>query len=130
MFSRDHPGRFAITENGNQVGEITAGGTIFLVIFGTVLGIMGAYFYVGLKPWLPGNLAVRGLCFGVLLLRYSDDGSLTLHFAPDLPRTCPEQNWLPTPRGKRFLLSWRSYGADDTTIAGEWFPPPLCRTEA
>jgi hypothetical protein len=68
MFSRDHPGRFAITENGNQVGEITAGGTIFLVIFGTVLGIMGAYFYVGLKPWLPGNLAVRGILFGVLLL--------------------------------------------------------------
>ncbi len=68
MFSQDHPGGFAMTENGNRVGEITAGGTIFLVVFGTILGIMGAYFYVGLKPWLPGNLALRGFLFGVLLL--------------------------------------------------------------
>lgn len=68
MFSRDHPGGFATTDAGNRVGEITAEGTIFLLIFGTILGIMGAYFYAGIKPWLPGPVMLRGLLFGFLLL--------------------------------------------------------------
>ena len=68
MFARDNPGSLAFTESGAKVGEITAGGTIFLLLFGTVLGLMGAYFYATLKPWLPGRALVRGLLFGLVAL--------------------------------------------------------------
>ena len=58
-------------------------------------------------------------------LQFDPDGSLTLSFAPQAPAGLPEVNWLPTPAGDHYLLTWRSYGPDQATIAGEWFPPPL-----
>ena len=58
-------------------------------------------------------------------LCYAEDGSLTLYFAPERPASAPESNWLPTPRGERYLLTWRSYGPDRGTLLGVWFPPRL-----
>ena len=68
MFARDNPNSLAFTEAGERVGEISAGGTIFLLVFGTLLGIMGAYFVAMIKLWLPGGAFVRGPPFGLVSL--------------------------------------------------------------
>jgi len=60
-------------------------------------------------------------------LQHGTDGSLTLYFAPARPPVAPEANWLPTPPGEPYVLTWRSYGADPATVSGAWFPPPLKR---
>ena len=58
-------------------------------------------------------------------LQYGKDGSLTLYFAPGKPAGVPDGNWLPTPKGQNYNLTWRSYGPDATTASGAWFPAPL-----
>jgi hypothetical protein len=45
MFAQDHPSRFAFAESGAKVGEIAVGGSIFPLVFGTLPGVIGAYFY-------------------------------------------------------------------------------------
>ena len=55
------------TDNGNIVGQITAGGTIFLVIFGAILGGFGGVIYIAVRRWLPGPPALRGIVYGVFL---------------------------------------------------------------
>jgi hypothetical protein len=56
----------ASTEAEAIVGEITAGGTFFLVLFGTALGVGGGLAYLALRRWLPAR--GRGLVYGLLLL--------------------------------------------------------------
>jgi hypothetical protein len=58
-------------------------------------------------------------------LEYASDGSLTLYFAPQKPTEAPDGNWLPTPVGKNYALTWRSYGPDQATVSGKWFPAEL-----
>ncbi len=58
-------------------------------------------------------------------LHHAEDRSLTLYFAPERPSGAPHSNWLPTPRGQRYLLTWRSYGPDRSSLLGVWFPPRL-----
>ncbi len=58
-------------------------------------------------------------------LRSGDDGSLTLYVAPIPPPGAPEGNWLRTPPGRSYMLTWRSYGPDLATVTGQWSPPPL-----
>jgi hypothetical protein len=60
-------------------------------------------------------------------LELGQDGSLTLIVAPQPPADLPESNWLPTPAGENYVLTWRSYGPDHATAAGEWFPPALTK---
>jgi len=55
------------------------------------------------------------------------DGSLTLWFAPQKPDAVPDGNWLPTPSGEHYCLTWRSYGPDQATMLGNWYPPRLHR---
>jgi hypothetical protein len=58
----------ATTEAGFTVGEITAGGTLGLVLFlGVFVGIAGAAVYVVLRPWLAWTGPWRGVVFGVVL---------------------------------------------------------------
>lgn len=59
--------RGMITENGNRIGAFTAD-TIFLLVFGSFLGIFGGLLYVALRPWLPASGRRRGLAFGTVLL--------------------------------------------------------------
>jgi hypothetical protein len=40
-------------------------------------------------------------------LEYGQDDSLTLYFAPEKPANAPEGNWLPTPRGQNYRLTFR-----------------------
>ena len=58
-------------------------------------------------------------------LQYDDDGSLTLYFAPQRPQDAPDENWLQTPAGRQYVLTWRAYGPDRVTVSGHWFPPRL-----
>jgi hypothetical protein len=53
------------------------------------------------------------------------DGSLTLYFAAKLPDGAPPQNWLPTPAGQNYNLTFRFYGPRENVASGGYFPPPL-----
>lgn len=58
-----------ITENGNIVGEVTAGGTLEVLVFGGVLfGVFGGILYVAIGRRLPGSPRWKGLAFGTVLL--------------------------------------------------------------
>ena len=60
--------RRVLTENDNVVGEITVGGTFFLVFFGGFIGVFGGLAYAAMRPWVAGARRWRGLTFGALLL--------------------------------------------------------------
>lgn len=51
----------ALTENGNRIGDITLGGTLFLVLFGLILGAIAGALWVIVSPWIPGHTRVRAL---------------------------------------------------------------------
>lgn len=55
------------------------------------------------------------------------DGSLTLYFAAKLPDGVPPQNWLPTPAGQNYNLTFRFYGPRESVASGGYFPPPPVR---
>ncbi len=57
------------TEAGATIGEITLGGTIFLLVFaGVGSALAGTAFYLASRPWLPRRRSVRALAFGGLEL--------------------------------------------------------------
>ncbi|MUV15455.1 DUF1214 domain-containing protein [Lysobacter sp. HX-5-24] len=60
-------------------------------------------------------------------LKYGDDGSLTLYFAAEKPADAPDSNWLPTPKGKDYRLTFRFYGPKGGVADGTYFPPPLVK---
>jgi len=51
----------ALTENGNRIGDITLGGTLFLVLFGLILCALAGVLWVIVSPWIPGQTGVRAL---------------------------------------------------------------------
>ena len=57
-----------LTEAEAPVGEITAGGTLFLIFFGGFVGVLGGLIYSGVRPWIAGAGKWRGVVFGVFLL--------------------------------------------------------------
>ena len=57
-----------LTEQEAVVGEITGGGTFFLIFFGGFLGVIGGLTYAGIRPWVAGAGKWRGVFFGVFLL--------------------------------------------------------------
>ncbi|WP_336487032.1 DUF1214 domain-containing protein [Methylobacterium nigriterrae] len=59
--------------------------------------------------------------------RYNQDGSLTLYFAAVKPADAPDGNWLPTPKGSAYRLTFRFYGPIDGVANGTYFPPPLVK---
>jgi len=63
-------------------------------------------------------------------LKPNPDGSTSLWFAPERPKKCPEGNWLPTPAGGHYNLTFRIYGPSDEVVRGIWYPPPLIEQEA
>lgn len=60
-------------------------------------------------------------------LKYGADGSLTLYFAPEKPADAPDSNWLPTPKGKDYRLTFRFYGPKGGVADGSYYPPPLIK---
>lgn len=51
----------ALTENGNRIGDITAGGTLSLIIFGLVACALAGVIWVIVSPWIPGQTGLRAL---------------------------------------------------------------------
>lgn len=51
----------AFTENGNRIGDITLGGTLFLINFGLIFGLLAGAVWVVVSPWIPGHAGVRAL---------------------------------------------------------------------
>lgn len=58
---------------------------------------------------------------------YGKDGSLTLYFAAEKPEGAPDGNWLPTPRGQTYRLTFRYYGPIDGVANGTYWPPALIK---
>ncbi len=58
----------ALTDFEARVGEITAGGTIFLLLAGGLVGVLGGLIYLAVRRWLADAGPLRGLTFGTLLL--------------------------------------------------------------
>lgn len=60
-------------------------------------------------------------------LRYAPDGSLTLYFADQKPKDVPQGNWLPTPKGKGYSLTFRFYRPRGEVAERTYFPSPLVK---
>jgi len=58
-------------------------------------------------------------------LKFSADGSLTLAFGPKLPDGMPQSNWLPTPAGQNYNLTYRFYAPAKDVVLGRYYPPLL-----
>ena len=58
-------------------------------------------------------------------LQKETDGSLKIAIGPKPPAGVPEPNWLPSPEGKPFSLTFRTYVPKPEVIKGEWTPPPV-----
>ncbi len=61
-----------LTEADEVIGEVTFGGSVFLIMFSSSFGILGGFAFYLLRRWLParsiaGGLAVAGLGAGVLV---------------------------------------------------------------
>lgn len=93
----------------------------FANYFWSVIAVDTAHFRV-----LP-NPTQRYLLNRETRPEYNADGSLTLHFAAEKPAGAPDGNWLPTPRGSAYRLTFRFYGPIDGVANGTYFPPPLVR---
>ncbi len=57
--------------------------------------------------------------------QYGQDGSLTLYFADAKPKDAPDGNWLPTPKGIGYSLTFRFYRPKGAVEQRTYFPPPL-----
>lgn len=60
-------------------------------------------------------------------LEYGRDGSLTLYFADQKPADAPDGNWLPTPKGQKYRLTFRFYRPTEGVANGTYYPPPLVK---
>ncbi len=62
-------------------------------------------------------------------LQKEADGSLKLAIGPKPVAGVPEPNWLPSPEGKPFSLTFRTYVPKDVVKRGEWTPPALTKVD-
>ena len=53
------------------------------------------------------------------------DGSMTVWIGPELPKGAQQENWLPTEKGREFILTFRFYVPKETVKDGVWFPPAI-----
>ena len=55
-------------------------------------------------------------------LKYNDDGSVDLYFAPELPKGAPQSNWRRTVPGKGWFVLLRLYSPSKEFFDGSWRP--------
>ena len=55
------------------------------------------------------------------------DGSLTLYLAAEKPLDAPDGNWLPTPKGAVYRLTFRYYGPTEGVANGTYWPPAVVK---
>jgi len=93
----------------------------FAKYFWSVIAVDGKYFRV-----LP-NPKNRYLINRETHPQYNSDGSLTLYFSAEKPANAPDGNWLPTPKGSIYRLTFRFYGPIDGVANGTYFPPTMVK---
>ncbi len=93
----------------------------YATFFWSVIAVDGHRFRV-----LPNPLN-RFLINNQSKLQYGADGSLTLYFADQKPTDAPDGNWLPTPKGTKYRLTFRFYRPTEGVANGTYFPPPLVK---
>mgnify|MGYP003588054302 CR=1 FL=1 len=74
---------------------------------------------------VPPNPQTRSLLNKESKLQYGPDGSLTLYFGDKNPADAPQANWLPTPTGVRYSLTFRFYRPKGAVAERSYFPPKL-----
>jgi hypothetical protein len=62
-------------------------------------------------------------------LQKEADGSLKIGIGPRPPDGVPESNWLPSPPGKAFSLTFRTYVPKAAVVQGEWQPGAVTRVK-
>lgn len=60
-------------------------------------------------------------------LKKETDGSLKIAIGPRPVQVVPESNWLPSPDGKLFSLTFRAYVPKEMVLNGDWAPPAVTR---
>ena len=60
-------------------------------------------------------------------LQKEADGSSKLAIGPNPVAGVPEPNWLPSPEGKPFSLTFRTYVPKEVVKRGEWTPAPVTK---
>jgi hypothetical protein len=93
----------------------------FATHFWSLIAVDGTRFRV-----LPNPLK-RYLLNNQSALQYGADGSLTLDFADRKPADAPEGNWLPTPKGTKYRLTFRFHRPIDGVANGTYYPPALVK---
>jgi hypothetical protein len=93
----------------------------YATFFWSVIAVDGVRFRV-----LPNPLN-RFLLNNQSKLQYGPDGSLTLYFADQKPADAPDGNWLPTPKGSKYRLTFRFYRPTEGVANGTSYPPPLIK---
>jgi hypothetical protein len=53
------------------------------------------------------------------------DGGFTIYLQSTSPGKEKESNWLPTPSGRLFTLTFRTYMPKEDIIEQRWFPPAV-----
>ncbi len=76
LFLENEATKGGITENGNEVGVITSGGTLSLIAFTAFAGATAGVLYVLMRRWLPGGSVARGVLYGAFLLVAFGGGSI------------------------------------------------------
>lgn len=73
------------------------------------------------------NAQKRYLISNQSKLEYGKDGSLTLYFSDVKPQGAPDGNWLPTPKGQGYSLTFRFYRPKGAVADHSYFPPALVK---
>ena len=73
------------------------------------------------------NAQKRYLISNQSKVEYGKDGSLTLYLSDSKPQGAPEGNWLPTPKGSKYRLTFRFYRPTEGVANGTYYPPPLIK---
>lgn len=60
-------------------------------------------------------------------VNYNPDGSLTLYFADQKPADAPDSNWMPTPKGQTYRLTFRFYRPTEGVANGTYIMPPVIK---
>jgi hypothetical protein len=121
---------FVTTRDGD--GKPLDGSRTYVIDFpktGLPDEVVNAYWSLSMVD-VPGFVAVpnrldRYTFNSVAPPKSEADGSLKIFLAPKSGPSVPEPNWLPSPDGKPFSLTFRTYVPKDVVKRGEWFPPAI-----
>lgn len=93
--------------------------TLYATYFWSVIAVDSVH-----RRILP-NPMKRYLLSNFSKLEYGADGSLTLYFGAQKPTDAPQSNWIPTPKGTGYSLTFRFYRPKGAVADRSYFPPAL-----